>query len=188
VAHHVSLIAVRAATAPYQLPDLSPAARAALDEIAEQARTALAELRTVLGVLRNPDGSAPHAPQPGLADLPQLVDRMRAGGTGVTLTIGGAARPVGDAVGLCCYRVVQEALTNAARHAPGQPVEIAVEYATDSVVVAARNSADVRPAAEGTGLGLLGMRERVAALGGTLQIRQDPGTFSLRAVIPVDQP
>ena len=120
VAHHVSLIAVRAASAPYQIPDLSPAAKVALGEIAEQARTALDELRTVLGVLRSPEGLASHAPQPRLTDLPELLERMRASGMTVVVETDGAPRALSDPVELCCYRVIQETLTNAARHAPGE--------------------------------------------------------------------
>ena len=170
VAHHVSLIAVRAATAPYQLGDVSPDTRAAFEEIAAQARTALDELRTVLGVLRTPDGAALQAPQPGLADLGELVERMRSSGMHITLRAHGTPASLTTGIELCCFRLVQEAVTNAARHAPGAPVLIDLDYGTD-ITLRIRNPAPQAPHQHDdapSGFGLTGMRERVTALGGRL--------------------
>ena len=183
VAHHVSLIAVRAATTPYQLADVSPAAAAVFDEIAVRARTALDELRAVLGVLRDPDAVTPHAPQPGLADLPEFVDRMRADGMQVTLDIAGHPE-ASAAVQLCCYRVVQEALTNAARHAGGSPVDVVLRYDAADVAVTITNRLPGPKVASRPGFGLVGMRERVTALGGTLDVAAAGGTFRVSARIP----
>jgi signal transduction histidine kinase len=120
VAHHVSMIAVRAATAPYAITDLPDTGREAFGEIAEEARTALTELRVVLGVLRAPgSGRSDTAPQPRLADLDELLSRMTRAGMDVGMTVSGRQRPLPASVELCCYRIVQEALTNAGRHAPG---------------------------------------------------------------------
>lgn len=187
VAHHVSLIAVRAATAPYQLQDLSPATREVLSEIAGQARTALDELRTVLGVLRSPDGATLHVPQPRLADLPDLLDRMRANGMSVAVRTDGTPVALTDSVELCCYRVIQEALTNAARHAAGAPVQLTVGYCPGTVTVSIINRVGNDPASNGpavSGFGLIGMRERVVALGGTMSAGRDAMGFRVEATIP----
>lgn len=185
VAHHVSLIAVRAATAPYQLGDVSPDTREAFEEIATQARTALDELRTVLGVLRTPDGTALLAPQPGLADLGELIERMRSTGMRITLRTP-TALPLTAGVELCCFRLVQEALTNAARHAPGAPVQIDIDYGTDLTIQISNPAtpAPREPDGPAYGFGLTGMRERVTALGGHLEIGLAENTFRLHALIP----
>jgi signal transduction histidine kinase len=189
VAHHVSLIAVRAATAAYQVEDVSPAAGHAFDEIAAQARIALDELRSVLGVLRAPDGAAPPlGPQPRLADLPELVDRMRAGGLSVAVRTLGTPRLMTDATELCCYRVVQEALTNVMRHEPKATAQVDLAYDLDVTItvtnsVRLRSSGVDRPAA---GFGLTGMRERVLAVGGELRAGVRDGHFRVHLRIPTD--
>lgn len=187
VAQHVSLIAVRAATAPYQLDDLSPATRDVLTEIAGQARTALDELRTVLGVLRSPDGGTLHVPQPRLADLPDLLDRMRANGMSVAVQTEGTPVALTDSVELCCYRVIQEALTNAARHAPGASVGLNVGYCPGTITLTIINRVgnDATSNSPGlSGFGLIGMRERVVALGGTMSAGRDAMGFRVEVGIP----
>lgn len=186
VAHHVSLIAVRAATAPYQLGDVSPDARAIFEEIAEQARTALEELRAVLGVLRAPDGVPLQAPQPGLADLGELIQRMRSSGMHIDVRTHGSPPALTAGVELCCFRLIQEALTNAARHAPGAPVEIDIDYGSDITVRISNSATAPLPDRDEpvTGFGLTGMRERVTALGGHLVVGLDENTFQLHALIP----
>jgi signal transduction histidine kinase len=183
VAHHVSLIAVRAAMTPYQVENVSPGAVQAFEEIAGRARVALDELRAVLGVLRDPDTAAQHAPQPGLADLPDLFDGMRANGMRITARLDGGPR-LPEPVELCCYRVVQEALTNAARHAPGEPVEVMLHRRDDDVVVRIANHALASTTPATPGFGLIGMRERVTALGGGLRITTADTTFRVTATIP----
>jgi signal transduction histidine kinase len=133
VAHHVSMIAVRAATAPYAITDLPGPGQEAFAEIADEARAALTELRVVLGALRSPDGRAEAAPQPRIADLGQLLARVSGAGTRAELITDGLARPLPGSVELCCYRVVQEALTNAGRHAPGSRVRVRVAYHPDAL-------------------------------------------------------
>ncbi|MEO8889871.1 MAG: histidine kinase [Jatrophihabitantaceae bacterium] len=188
VAHHVSLIAVRAATAPYQVDELSASARLAFGDIAAEARAALEELRTVLGVLRSPDGLAPQAPQPVLADLPALVERVRLSGLDVLLTCSGDERPLAESVQLCCYRIVQEALTNAGRHAARSRVTVQVSYGRHDVAVVITDTGGAavddcsRP---GGGFGLIGMRERVAALGGDFHAGARGSGFEVKARIPV---
>lgn len=187
VAHHVSLIAVRAATTPYLIDNLPVEAETALAEIAVEARMALDELRTVLGVLRTPNGRASQTPQPTLSELPELVDRMRASGMAVEFTELGSPHAVPEAAGLCCYRIVQEALTNAARHAPGNPVSVAVEFQESAAVVTIVNLRGPETStcsSRQPGFGILGMRERVSALGGQLHAAPEPSGFRVWAHIP----
>jgi signal transduction histidine kinase len=189
VAHHVSMIAVRAATAPYAVPGLPEPGRAAFDEIADEARTALTELRVVLGVLRSPDGStAGSAPQPRIADLTCLVDRMTSAGMDVRLAVTGPVRPLPGSAELCCYRIVQEALTNAGRHAPGAAVRVTVAYQEETLNCLITSSAGppaTRPG-PGRGYGLTGLRERVALLRGVFEAGpDDDGCFTVRAVLPL---
>ena len=120
VAHHVSLIAVRAETAPYTHPDLDPQARSVLGDIAADARLALDELRGVLGILGR-SGAVERAPQPTWSDITALVERTRSAGVDIEM-IGDTSAEVGPSAGYAAYRVVQEALTNARKHAPGARV------------------------------------------------------------------
>lgn len=194
VAHHVSMIAVRAATAPYTVPELPPTGQAAFAEIADEARTALTELRVVLGVLRSPEGtgSPQAAPQPTIADLDSLVCRFTSAGADAELAVTGEVRPLPSAVELCCYRVVQEALTNAGRHAPGGHVRVAVAYGPQALRVEVSDEGAALPqrraAAGGPGFGLTGLRERVSILGG--QFRAGPAAsrgFCVLATIPLPE-
>ncbi|WP_436699023.1 sensor histidine kinase [Nocardioides sp. BYT-33-1] len=182
VAHHVSLIAVRAETAPYTEPDLEPAGRRVLGEVAAEARLALDELRGVLGILGRA-GDADRAPQPTLADVAALVERTRRSGQEVRLA-GDLQAPVGAAAGYAAYRVVQEALTNARKHAPAAPVDVEVA-ATPRLLEVRVSNPVARPASElGSGRGLAGMRERVEALGGRLRIQAAGERFEVAATIP----
>ena len=147
VAHHVSMIAVRAATAPYAIDGLPPPGRAAFDEIADEARTALTELRIVLGVLRGPDGKPEEAPQPRIAGAGDLVRRMTSAGGDVRMTTTGQPRPLPASVELCGYRIVQEALTNAGRHAAGSKVRVELAYRDDAVRITVRDDGAGRRAA-----------------------------------------
>ncbi len=187
VAHHVSMIAVRAATAPYAIESLPPAGRDAFGEIADEARTALTELRVVLGVLRATGGRSETAPQPRLADLDCLLGRMTSAGTDVAMTVTGEPRPLPGSVELCCYRVVQEALTNAGRHAPGSAVRVELRYERASLTVRVSNDGapDVRTAPAAAGYGLVGLRERVEMLRGRFDAGPDGrGGFVVSAWLP----
>ena len=193
VAHHVSMIAVRAATAPYAVPGLPPAGRAAFAEIADEARSALTDLRVVLGVLRSPDGHVgpDAAPQPRIADLDGLVSRVSGAGTEATVRVSGDVRPLAASVELCCYRIVQEALTNVGRHAPGSRVQVHLRYAADALTVRVVNDPPAEPRrggaanAAGQGYGLTGLRERVSMLRGEFRAGPDErGGFAVCAVLP----
>jgi len=191
VAHHVSMIAVRAGTAPYAIRDLSEPGREAFGEIAQEARTALTELRVVLGVLRDSGKASEAAPQPRITDVAALLARVRSAGTEVKEVMTGTVRPLPGSVELCAYRIVQEAVTNAGRHAPGSRVSVSVSYQPAELMVIVRNSAAdaARPAQREpqpvTGYGLVGLRERVAMLGG--KITAGPGAeggFAIWALLP----
>ncbi|MEQ4305993.1 sensor histidine kinase [Plantactinospora sp. B6F1] len=179
VAHHMSMIAVQAETAPYRLAGLPEPARAEFTAIAGSAREALTDMRRLLGVLRSESAAPQTAPQPGLADVPELVEAARRAGMAVTVAAGPApaeGRPVPEAVGLAAYRIIQEALANAARHAPGTAVRVLLDADDRALTVGVWNDPVGTPGAGGpadsagpVGHGLTGMRERVRLLGGRLR-------------------
>jgi len=136
VAHSVSMIAVQAETAPYTVRDLSPEAREGYAEIARTAREALVEMRRLLSVLRADAKAEPEsAPQPRLDELPALIEKHRGTGGRVELTVRGEPRTLSTTVELSAYRIVQEALTNARRHAPGAEVKVELTYLPDRLAV-----------------------------------------------------
>ncbi len=191
VAHHLSLIAVQAETAPYRLPRLPASARAEFGSLSEVAREALSDMRRLLGVLRQ-DQPADLAPQPELADLPSLVDTARHAGLAVELSVPAALDRVPSGVGVCAYRIVQESLSNASQHAPGAAVAVSVGHASGAVLLRVANgpggSADPPRNEHGPGHGLTGMRERVALLGGSLSAEPSPdGGFVVSAVLPLGE-
>lgn len=188
VAHSMSIIAVQASSAAFRHPDVSEPVAREFEEIAQGARTAMTELRGVLGVLRQGDSEAPLAPQPTLAELPALVDSTARSGVDVTLELRRdlEGAPVSDAVGLALYRAAQEALSNAIRHAPGTTIQVSCMVEGDAVVLSVRNSAPrVAPPKGDGGHGLQGMRERLHGVGGTLEAGPSPdGGFSIVARVP----
>ncbi|MFF0252544.1 sensor histidine kinase [Micromonospora zamorensis] len=190
VAHHMSLIAVQAETAPYRLTDVPAPAAAEFVAIASSARDALTDMRRLLGVLRSESSGPQTAPQPDLADLDALVDTARRAGLPVTLDAGPADDGrVPAPVGLAAYRIVQEGLANAARHAGGAAVRVTVRAGHSSLEVRVENSpADARPTADGgPGHGLTGMRERATSLGGTFTAGPLPdGGYAVAAELPYD--
>ena len=191
VAHHMSLIAVRAESAPYRLSDLPESARAEFGSLSGVAREALAEMRRLLGVLRH-DQPAGLAPQPRLSDLPALVETARRAGVAVELSAPPALNQVPSGVALCAYRIVQESLSNASQHAPGATVTVSVDQDSSAVVLRVANGpggpADPFGKEHGPGHGLTGMRERVTLLGGSLSAGPAPdGGYLVSAVLPLDQ-
>ncbi|WP_183407766.1 sensor histidine kinase [Nocardioides marmoriginsengisoli] len=185
VAHHVSLIAVRAETAPYTNTDLDEPARAVLAEIAADARLALDELRGVLGILGRSGGDAERMPQPGWSDIGALVERSRGAGSVVMVRGDGAdSGDVAPSVGYAAYRVVQEALTNARKHAPGRPVTVSLTRTDPMVVVRVGTPLRGDAVDDGIGHGLLGMRERVESLDGRLMAGAVDDEFVVEATLP----
>ncbi len=189
VAHHISMIAVQAETARLTTPGMPDAGAQRLSEIGDTARAGLTEMRRLLGVLREDtqaEGADRH-PQPGLQRLPGLVDEAReSSGARCRLIISGAPVTVGPGVGLAAYRIVQEALTNARRHAPGAAVDVEVRYGDGELRLLIRdNGPGPQPAAPAGGHGLHGMRERAAAVGGELRAGATTvGGFLVEARLP----
>jgi signal transduction histidine kinase len=191
VAHHMSLIAVRAETAPYRITGLSESAQAEFSSLSEVAREALAEMRRLLGVLRH-DQPAALAPQPQISDLPALVDAARRAGAPVEFSAPAALGQVPAGVGVCAYRIVQESLSNASQHAPGAPITVSVDHDRGAVLLRVANGPGGHPAPSGSehrpGHGLTGMHERVALLGGSLTAGPAPGGgFVVSAVLPLGE-
>jgi signal transduction histidine kinase len=173
LAHNISLINVQASVALHLLDEQPDQARPALTNIKEASREALHELRTALDILRRGE-EAPRAPAPRLADLDTLVDGVRASGLDVRLEHDGPAAPLPAAVELATYRIVQEALTNVTRHARARTVTVRLEY-EDGVTVEVIDDGIGGTAGADAGNGISGMRERAAALGGTVEVGPPPG-------------
>jgi signal transduction histidine kinase len=189
VAHHISMISVQAESARLTTPGMPAAGAQRLSAIGDTARTALTEMRRLLGVLREDarTGPAERQPQPGLQQLNELMDEARdASGTAARLIVSGPLAVLDPGVELAAYRIVQEALTNVRRHAPGAAVDVELRYGDDALRVRVRDNGPgpSRDAPPG-GHGLLGMRERAAAVGGELDTSQAPGGgFLVEATLP----
>lgn len=194
VAHHMSVISIQAQVAPHLVENPSEELRENLAGIRQNAVEALAELRRVLGVLRSEDAQAEgvrYSPQPTLGRLDELIGNVR--GTGLTVTTGttGEIRPLSPGVELSAFRIVQEALSNAMRHAPGAAVRVELGYQPDGLTIQVVNTAPEQPAppSQGAGHGLLGMRERTAMLGGELAAGPTPdGGWEVTANLPAGAP
>lgn len=188
VAHSLSVIQVQSSTARYRIPGLAEDVVREFEDIAATARGSLTEMRRLLGVLRTEDQAPQFAPQQGIADIPALVDSIRRVGVGVTLSLTPPPRSPAAAVQITAYRIVQEALSNAVRHAPGSSIDITVRGVPGAVVIRVRNdAADASAADPGSGHGLRGMRERVALVSGTLSAGPDPaGGWTVEATLPID--
>lgn len=190
VAHHLSVVVVRADSAPHRLPDVPDAVRAEFTGIADEARASLTEMRRVLRLLREPvQQTGELGPQPGLDQLAELVESTRRAGADVQL-VGAVPSGFDPAVELTAYRVVQEGLSNAVRHALHAAVQVAVRRRTGELEVTVQNEKPPRPVvpAPGSGHGLTGMRERVALLDGTVSAGPTPeGGYLVHALIPVGE-
>jgi signal transduction histidine kinase len=188
VAHHMSLIAVQAETAPYRLAHMPDAVSEEFGSLSATAREALSDMRRLLGVLRQ-DQPASLAPQPQLGDIPSLIDAARRAGVAIELSVP-SAFAVPSAVGICAYRIVQESLSNASQHAPGAAVTVSIRPDGEALLVRVSNGASI-PLREhhqqrGSGHGLAGMRERVALLGGSFSAGPAAGRgFEVSATIPL---
>jgi signal transduction histidine kinase len=192
VAHHISVIAVRAEAARLTTPGMPEAGAQRLREIGDTARAGLAEMRRLLGVLREDvcgDTAAGRQPQPGLPQVATLAEEARqAGGSAVRLIVSGPVTPFDPGVELVAYRIVQEALTNARRHAPGAAVDVELRYDDDMLRLRIRDNGPgpELPVAGGVpGHGLPGMRERAATVGGRVRTGAAlGGGFLVEAVLP----
>ncbi|MFF4227294.1 sensor histidine kinase [Streptomyces sp. L500] len=190
VAHHMSVVAIQAEAAPYRVQDTPPELAAAFATIRENAVAALTELRRVLGVVRseNPDAfAAPEAPQPTLADLDALLANVRSAGLTAERITTGSVRPLPQGVELSAYRIVQEALSNVLRHAPGATARVELSYVLGGLglrIVNGRPDRLAKPS-PGAGHGVLGMRERVTMLGGEMTAEPtEDGGYEVVAFLP----
>ncbi|MBO1902399.1 sensor domain-containing protein [Leucobacter weissii] len=199
VAHSMSVISVQATTARYRLDGLDPAAETEFASIADSSRQALGEMRSLLALLRSSgdDREAPLAPRPTLDDLPALVEATRRSGARISLDVtrrrdaeGAEASAIPAATGLTAYRIVQEALSNAMRHAPGSAIGVVVTEDGERIVLDVENGPadppDGQPVVPGAGLGLAGVRERATALGGSVESGATAsGGFRVSATLPL---
>jgi signal transduction histidine kinase len=185
VGHAISVMTVQAGAARLRLAsDPHPVAEN-VAAIEESGREALAEMRRLLGVLRERDAALDRDPQPGLAALEALLEQARAAGTAVELEVSGPGRPLPPGVDLTAYRIVQEALTNVRKHGDGARAVVSVAYGRDDVRLVVSDDGVAVPG-DGSGFGLLGMRERAALYGGELVAGPRPGGgFEVRARLPL---
>lgn len=188
VAHHIAVVNVQAGVADHVLTGDPEAAREALGHVRRATRTVLEELTAMLGVLRDPDGIvSPTQPAPGLAQLEELIESFGASGLQITCSVTGRPRPLPATVELIAYRIVQETLTNAHKYGTGE-VSVDLTHRPGALEIDVRNrcNADGPLPTEGSGHGLLGMRERAAAVGGTLLAGPEPnGRYRVQATLPI---
>lgn len=188
VAHHMSVVAIQAEAAPYRVKNPPPELEQAFVTIRENAVAALTELRRVLGVVRAEDYEAPDAPQPTLAVLDGLLDNVRETGLETEKVITGAVRELPQGVELSAYRIIQEALSNTLRHAPGASARVELGYVLGGIglrVVNGPPTGPVKPS-PGAGHGITGMRERVAMLNGEMTAgATEDGGYEITAFLPV---
>ncbi|MFF8710022.1 sensor histidine kinase [Streptomyces sp. NPDC015184] len=188
VAHHMSVVAIQAEAAPYRVENPPPELEQAFVTIRENAVAALTELRRVLGVVRAEDYQAPEAPQPTLAQLDGLLANVREAGLETEKTVTGAVRELPQGVELSAYRIIQEALSNTLRHAPGATAGVEISYVLGGLglrIVNGPPTGPVKPS-PGAGHGITGMRERVAMLDGAMTAETTAeGGYEITAFIPV---
>ncbi|MER8100774.1 sensor histidine kinase [Kitasatospora sp. NPDC094016] len=194
VAHNVSVMIVQADGAAYVLDNSPQQAKEALGTIASTGRQALVEMRRLLGVLRTADTAEEYVPQPGVEELPELLEQVRTAGLQVDYATSGHPRELPRGVELTVYRIVQEALTNVRKHGgPDVHARVAVDFGERELAVLVeddgRGSTDEHLATGGTdglGHGLIGMRERVGMVSGSLDVGPRPGGgFRIRAILPL---
>ncbi|MEV6680311.1 histidine kinase [Streptomyces erythrochromogenes] len=202
LSHAVSIMIVQAEAGPVAVRRAPERAEAAFEAISETGREAMAQLRTMLGVLREADGPAPRAPQPGVAALPALLDRVRRDGPEIVYEETGEVRALPSAVDTAVYRIVQEALTNVVKHARARRVSVRLHHGARELAVTVADdgrgpaggdgrgggSSGGGPGGRGSGRGghgLIGIGERAAAHGGTAHCgpRRDGPGFEVRAVL-----
>ena len=189
VAHHVAVMGVQASAARRMLERDPAKAAEALGNVEMSGRQAVGELQRLVGFLRSDDDGTALEPQPGLDGIPRLVEATRTAGIPVQMRTIGRRRPMPSSVELSAYRIVQEALTNVVRHAPGADTTVVLTHLDDALQVEVVNGSATNPTARsgpGGGRGLLGMRERTAVLGGTFD--HGPvvgGGYRIRARLPV---
>ena len=189
VAHSVGVMVVQAGAAEQVVEEDPEYARAALGTIRSTGSSALAEMRRLVSVLREPESETDLTPQPGLQSLPELVDRARGTGLEVDLTVEGGDRALPAGLDLAAYRIIQEALTNIRRHSRATRARVRLALAPDEVRIEVDDPGPARQRedGQGTGHGLIGMRERAALYGGRLEAGPRGAGFGVRAILPLEE-
>ena len=186
VAHAVSVMVLQVGAVRHRLPETRAPDREALQEVEQVGRTALTEMRGLLGALRREGDAIDLAPQPGLDRVEALLDEVRRAGLPVELHIEGEPRRLPRAIDLSAYRIVQEGLTNALKHARAGQADVTVRYAPDEVQIVVRDDGDGASPGHDPGYGLAGMHERVKIYGGEMSAgRANGGGFVLRTRLPL---
>jgi signal transduction histidine kinase len=186
VAHSISVMTIQAGAARLLLDDEPDRAEEPLLRVEETGRQTLAEMRRLLGVLQTEPGNGDLEPRPSFAHLDSLLRRFRAAGLPIELDVEGAPRALPAGIDLAAFRIVQEALTNTLKHAGPATARVALRYAPETIDLEIADDGRGPGAAPGSGHGLVGMRERVAIYGGTLDAGQAPeGGFVVRARLPL---
>jgi signal transduction histidine kinase len=188
VAHAVSVMVLQVGAVRHRLPPTLEEDRDALSRVEQAGRTALAEMRRLLGAMRRDGDGLELAPQPGLDDLDSLLEDVGRAGLPVRLHVDGEPLPLPRAIDLSAYRIVQEGLTNALKHARARHADVIVRYRPDEVEVEVLDDGSGATTSDGLGHGLVGIRERVKIYGGEMTARTAPaGGFILSARLPLDR-
>jgi signal transduction histidine kinase len=187
VAHTLGVIAVQAGVGAHVIDSDPDEARRALENISRMSRTSLAEIRRTLGVIRSGERAPEYAPAPGLDELPRLAQQVTDAGLAVALDVEGDLDLVPPGVGLAAYRIIQEALTNTLRHAGARNVTVRLDSAAGLLRVEVTDDGRGPSGSSAGGHGLVGMRERVAVYGGSIEAGAGPaGGFRVTAQLPYD--
>jgi signal transduction histidine kinase len=190
VTHSVSVMVLQTGAAREIMSRDERRSRALLESVESSGRSALEELRRLLGLLSDEDGNAPLSPQPGVTEIPTLIEQIRQAGVAVELSVEGQPRAVSGSVAVAAYRIVQEALTNVLKHAGGAPSKVVVRWADTALELEILDDGPPHDGAAGDvlpGRGLAGMRERARMYGGTLEAHPGPdGGYVVRARIPLE--
>jgi signal transduction histidine kinase len=187
VAHSLSLMVLQAGAAEEIVKSDPSGAVEPLRTIQQTGRSALTDMKLLLGVLRGPEPGEELRPQPTLDDIADLVDQVRTTGLPVEMRVAGPSRPVGAGVALSAFRIVQEALTNVMKHAPDARVRVTIDYGEEALEVEVTNSAGISVGTMGSESGLRGMRERAELFGGQLMAGPIPdGGFRVHARFPLE--
>jgi signal transduction histidine kinase len=186
IAHNVSMMVLQAGAERRVLDGANGPTRDVLRTIEQIGRSALTEMRRLLGMLRS-DAGEPLTPQPGLGDLPTLIAQVREAGLPAELRIDGQPRDLPAGIELSAFRIIQEALTNALKHAGDARAQVSVRYRTDTLELEiVDDGPGTANSTTGAGHGLVGMRERVTLCGGRLETGHRPdGGFAVRVLLPV---
>jgi signal transduction histidine kinase len=168
VAHSVSVMVLQVGAVRHRLPTAQAEDSKALEDVEQAGRAALAEMRRLLGAMRREGEEAEMAPQPGLDDLDSLIEKVSGAGLPVRLHVDGAPFALPPAVGLSVYRIVQEGLTNALKHARASRADVTLRYGSDELQIDVLDDGDGGSPSDGLGHGLVGIRERVKIYGGEM--------------------